>query len=201
LTEEEIAELVLLGLIHDIGKTKIPAHILNAPCSLTDTEFEVMKRHPIYSYEILSRSGKFSENIRNGVRHHHEKMDGTGYPDKLKGEEVPLYSRIMAIGNTYDAMVSERSYKSAESPFKVLLQMRTEQFSELDPSLVRVFERHLPKELLGKPVLMSDGRAGLVKYINERDIEYPIVEIDGDIVATNNEIYCVSMIIDDVPED
>ena len=97
-------------------------------------------------------------------------------------------------------MVSERPYKNAESPFKVLLQMRIEQFTNLDPVLVKMFEKHVPKEFIGKPVLMSDGRAGVVKYVNERDIEYPVVEIDGKVIMTNQELYCVSMIIDDVPE-
>jgi HD-GYP domain-containing protein (c-di-GMP phosphodiesterase class II) len=201
LDEKEVEELVLLGLLHDIGKTRIPPNILNSPQSLTDAEFAVVKKHPLYSYEMLSRSGRFPETISKGVRHHHENMDGSGYPDGLRGDGIPLYSRVLAINNTYDAMVSERTYKHAESPFKVLLHLRIGQFSGLDHELVKLFEQHIPGELIGKPVLMSDGSAGIVRFINERDIEYPIVEIDGKIVTTTPDLYCVSMIIDEIPEE
>jgi HD-GYP domain-containing protein (c-di-GMP phosphodiesterase class II) len=197
LNEKEIEELILLGLVHDIGKTRFSADILKRSGEPGSEEYEIVKKHPVCSYEMMGDNSQFSEAIRKGARHHHESMNGTGYPDGLMMDDIPFYSRITAVSNTYDTMVSERSYKNAQSPFKILKRMRTEQFSELDLNLVKLFERQMPTALLGKPVLMSDGSAGIVKYIDDRDIEYPIVEINGEIIQTNSDLYCVSMIIDD----
>jgi len=196
LDDNEIEDLVLLGLVHDIGKTKIPMDILTSSSKLSASEIELLKKHAVYSYEMLSSSGKFSEAIRKGARHHHEKMNGTGYPDKLTADDIPFYSRITAVSESYDEMVSERMYKSAQSPFKVLLQMQAEQFSGLDIKLVKLFTQNMPPELVGKSVLLSDGTAGIVRHINDMNIEYPMVEINGNIILTNKDLYCVSMIID-----
>jgi HD-GYP domain-containing protein (c-di-GMP phosphodiesterase class II) len=196
LSGEEIENLVLAGLVHDIGKTKVPSEILNSPNKLTEAEFKIVKKHSVYSYEMLSGGGKFNEAIRKAVLHHHERMNGSGYPDRLMSDEIPLYSRITAISDVYDAMVSKRPHKDAHSPFQVLLQMQTDQFSGLDIKLVRLFNEHMPKELIGKSVLLSDGKAGIVRHINEQNMEYPVIEVDGEIILTNKDLYCVSMIID-----
>ncbi len=101
--------LILTGVLHDIGKTKIPEEILNAPRKLTPEEFEVMKRHPLYSFELLGDD--ISEDVRYAVRWHHEKLDGKGYPDGLKAESISYFARITTISDIYDAMLSARSYK------------------------------------------------------------------------------------------
>jgi HD-GYP domain-containing protein (c-di-GMP phosphodiesterase class II) len=196
LREEEVTELVLLGLVHDIGKTKIPIDILNAHNHLSSSEAALVKKHPVYSYEMLTSSGKFSEAIKKGALHHHELMNGQGYPDGLIADAIPLYSRITAVSEAYDEKVSERVYKHAQSPFSVLVQMREEQFSGLDIRLVKLFAEQMPKELLGKHVLLSDGKAAVVRHISELNMEYPIVEINGEVIATNSDLYCVSMIIE-----
>jgi HD-GYP domain-containing protein (c-di-GMP phosphodiesterase class II) len=196
LSDEEIEELVLVGLVHDVGKTKIPPDILNAYQTLSSSEFELIKKHPIYSYEMLSSSGKFSENVRKSARHHHEKMNGTGYPDGLVSDAIPFFSRITAVSEAYDEKISERIYKTAQSPFKVLVQMQEDQFSGLDIKLVKLFIENMPKELVGRTVLLSDGSAGTVKHISETNLEYPLVEVNGEIIVTNKDLYCVSMMID-----
>lgn len=193
----EVEDLVMLGLVHDIGKTRVPADILNAPRSLSEQEFEIVKKHSAYSYEMLNQNQNFNDTIKKSALCHHEKMNGSGYPNGLAADEIPLYARITAISDIYDAMVSSRCYKPAQSPFKVLLQMEHEQFSGLDIRLVNLFDKYMPKELIGKSVLMSNGAAGVVRYINEMNIEYPIVDINGEIIATNKNLYCVSMIIDE----
>ena len=196
LNDKGISDLVLLGLMHDIGKTKVPQDILNSPGKLTEEEFAIVKRHSIYSHEMLGVSGRFSESVQAGARHHHERMNGTGYPDRLMTDSIPFYSRITAISDIYDAMVSQRCYKNAQSPFKILLQMENDKFWGLDIKLVKIFQEQMPQELIGKSVLLSDGRAGIVKHINDSNLEYPLVEVNGEVVLTNNDLYCVSMIID-----
>ncbi|MCL2100044.1 MAG: HD-GYP domain-containing protein [Oscillospiraceae bacterium] len=196
LNEDDMGSLVILGLVHDVGKTLIPPEILNKPGKLTDEEFEVIKRHSLYSHEILLNNGSFNDKVCEAARHHHEKMNGSGYPDHLAAEDISLYSRITSISDVYDAMVSKRVYKNAQSPFAVLKQMKEEQFWGLDIRLVNMFTEYMPRELLGKQVLMSNGVSGIVKHINDKNIEYPVVEVDGVVVATNKDLYCVSMLID-----
>ena len=194
---DEIENLVILGLVHDIGKLRVSPEVLNLPRKLSDQEFEVVKKHAVYSYDMLGENGNFSDMIKKSARHHHEKMNGTGYPDGLSADEIPLYSRITAISDIYDAMVSRRCYKNAQSPFEVLMQMQNEQFSGLDIRLVNLFDQQMPKELLGKPVLMSNGAIGVVRHINSTNMAYPLVDINGETIMTNKDLHCVSMIIDD----
>jgi HD-GYP domain-containing protein (c-di-GMP phosphodiesterase class II) len=196
LSEEETEELVLLGLVHDVGKTKIPADILNSPNKLSNSEAELLKKHAIYSYEMLGKSGRFGDAVKKGARHHHEAMNGTGYPDGLKADDIPFYSRITAVSEAYDEMVSERAYKSAQSPFKVLVEMRAEQFSGLDIRLVKLFTEKMPQELVGKLFVMSNGAVGVVRHINNLNIEYPVVEVSGEVIQTNKDLHCVTMLID-----
>jgi HD-GYP domain-containing protein (c-di-GMP phosphodiesterase class II) len=194
--EKEISNLVILGLIHDVGKTQISEEIINSPDTLTDEQLEIMKKHTQVSHDILKNNSNFTEEIRYAALHHHERMNGTGYPNALRMDDIPIYSRITAVSDVYDAMISLRSYKTAQSPFLVLKQLKEEQFWGLDIKLVNVFTEQMPKELVGKSVMMSNGMTGIVRHINDRIIEYPIVEIGGDIVTTNKDLYCVSMIID-----
>lgn len=105
------------GLLHDIGKVKIPDQILNAPRKLTPEEVATVKHHPIYSDEMLPAD--CDEKVRSAVRHHHEKLCG-GYPDNLGQEQISLFARITAISDIYDTMVSRRSYKSSVIAFQVL---------------------------------------------------------------------------------
>ena len=197
LDEKEIENLVMLGLVHDVGKTRVPPEILNLPRKLTPQEFEVVKKHSVYSYEILNENKNFSETIKKAALSHHEKMNGSGYRGGLSADEIPFYAKITSVSDIYDAMVSNRCYKEAQSPFRVLTAMEDEKFSGLDIRLLNVFNKNMPKELIGKSVLMSNGAAGVVKFINETNIEFPIVEINGEIIVTNDDLYCVCMIIDD----
>jgi len=112
LSESELETLKRGAILHDIGKIGTPDSILNKPGPLTPEEFEIMKRHPVDGYKILSSLKSFKD-IASIVRHHHEKLDGSGYPDGLKGDEIDLLTRIVAIIDIYDALIAERSYKKA----------------------------------------------------------------------------------------
>lgn len=193
LDKEDIARLVKLGLLHDVGKFKVPPQILYKPAKLTEQEFEVIKLHPIFSYEIAKRSNEKDTDVLNGIRSHHEKINGTGYPDRLKNDEIPLFGRITTISDIYDAMISKRVYKDAHSPFEVLDEFSQGRFSNLDLNIVNVFLDNMPIELIGKPVLLSDGSIGKILYINSANFMYPIVETNGEIVLTNEKLKCVAM--------
>ena len=138
LSEKELYDLELASLFHDIGKIGTPDELLNKPERLVAEEFEVMKQHPKQSYEILRRFDDF-EQIALYAKHHHERYDGRGYPGELKGEEIPLVSRIILISDTFDAMTSSRPYRK-RLPYQVAFdELKQFSGSQFDPFLVNVF--------------------------------------------------------------
>ena len=138
LLEEEIRELEDICLLHDIGEIVVPKIIFKKKGSLTEDEYSIVKRHPEAGYQILKSMEEYSA-MANYVLSHHEKWDGSGYPRKLKGEAIPLYSRIIAIADAYEAMTSGRSYKKAMSREEAMLEILKNAGTAFDPSLVRVF--------------------------------------------------------------
>lgn len=114
LPPERLRILEFAALLHDVGKIAVPESILLKPDRLSDAEWEVMKRHPVRSAEIVSQVGPLAE-VAYVVRHHHERMDGNGYPDGLCGEAIPVFTRILAIADTFEAITSERAYRPART--------------------------------------------------------------------------------------
>lgn len=189
LPEEDVKTLVMAGLLHDVGKTKIPEKILNAPRKLTKEEFRIIQMHPVYSFEMLEQGG-FDERVCLAARHHHEKINGKGYPDKLQGEEISLFARITSVSDIYDAMVSKRSYKEERLPFDVFDMFYKWEYDGLDMDLVMIFLNNMRKSFLNKKVVMSDGEIGKIKYIPPNDSDHPIVECGKLIKQTDKEWYC-----------
>lgn len=190
--KEEIRLLVMAGVLHDIGKTRISEKILNAPRRLTQEETEKMKFHPLYSYEMLGL--EIDERVREAARFHHEKEDGSGYPDGIKGDKIPLFAKITSISDIYDAMVSKRSYKEAKIPFDILEAFREDKFSGLDKKLTGIFVKNMKKQFLEKSVRMSDGTQGVVKYIPPNDLEHPIVMVGQTVKQTDDSWYPVRIV-------
>ena len=186
--EEQIQLLVMAGLLHDIGKTQIPEQILYAPRKLTKEEYEVIKQHPVYSYELLG--DQYDASVRDAVRHHHERLDGLGYPDQLSGDEISVFARITSICDIYDAMVSKRSYKEERLPFDILDKMKHKEYGGLDPELVAVFIKNMIRHFKNSQVIMSDGITGIVSYIPPNDIDHPVI-VAGDVVRQVDDTwYC-----------
>jgi HD-GYP domain-containing protein (c-di-GMP phosphodiesterase class II) len=144
LSETEIREVELSALLHDVGKIGIPDAILLKPGRLTQSEFEIMKSHPVRSGKILEKITAL-RNLIPGIVHHHERFDGHGYPSGLKGDGIPLYARVILIADTYDAMTSTRPYRLAlekEVAFEELVRCSASQF---DPYLVQCFIRAIQR--------------------------------------------------------
>ena len=181
--------LFTAAICHDIGKTKIPEEILNAPRRLTEEEFEIIKAHPVYSYELLWDN--VDEDIRLAARHHHERLDGKGYPDQIAGDEISLLARITAISDVYDAMISQRSYKESMIPFDVLEKFKKGEFPGLDERLVDLFVKNMVENYRDVKVQMSDGRIGVVRYIPPNDLNHPIINCNHDVSQTDDKWYCV----------
>jgi len=192
--DRDIDNLVLIGLLHDTGMIKIPQKIPDAPRKLTVTEYEVIKTHVNHTYDLLS---ELPEDIRIAACSHHERLNGTGYNYKLKNDDIILNARITAVSDTYDAVVSQRAFKEPQSPFNALALLKELSNTELDRKIVNAFIENIPKDLVGKPVMMSDGTIGIVREYDPDDIGYPMVELGGRTVKTNEKLFCKSIFSDD----
>ena len=138
LSDNDLHDLEVGGLFHDIGKIGIPDAILRKEAKLTDDEYSEIKNHPAIGAHILSSAVIF-QNIIPIVKHHHEKYDGTGYPGRLKGEEIPYLARIAAIADTFDAMTSKRSYRDSLPMDVVIAEFERCKGTQFDPELDDVF--------------------------------------------------------------
>jgi len=142
ITEEEDFELLrLCGMLHDIGKIGVPEGILNKAYDLSEAEQEIIMKHPVQGARILQpvESEEMGTKISKVIRHHHEHYDGQGYPDGLKGDNIPLYSRIIAIADSFDAMTSDRPYRKGLNAEKALNEIERNIGSQFDPALAQVF--------------------------------------------------------------
>lgn len=145
LSEIEISRLRLVGLLHDIGKIGIAEEILNKPGKLTDSEWEDLKRHPEIGYRILNSSYEMVE-LADCILAHHERWDGKGYPKGLKGEAIPLVARIIALADSYDAMISERPYRVSLTEEQAREEIRKNSGSQFDANLAEVFVKILAEK-------------------------------------------------------
>lgn len=142
LSGEEIENLKLAAILHDIGKLGISDCILLKNGSLDRDEMQAMNRHPEYGAEIL-RHVKQLDQVISGVRGHHERYDGNGYPDGLKGEDIPFIARIIAVADTFDAMTTDRPYRKALSVSKAVGELTKQSGAQLDGKIVEIFVRYL----------------------------------------------------------
>jgi HD-GYP domain-containing protein (c-di-GMP phosphodiesterase class II) len=126
------------ALLHDIGKMGIPDEVLRKPGPLNNEEWEIMRRHPVYAFQMLSPI-KFLHPALDIPHHHHERWDGTGYPDQLKQDEIPLSARVFAIIDVWDALNSDRPYRKAWHPEKAIEYIKAQSGKHFDPRLVQIF--------------------------------------------------------------
>jgi putative nucleotidyltransferase with HDIG domain len=138
LSEPELDVLQRGGLLHDIGKIGVSASILDKPSRLTDEERAAIEMHPVIGHRILSPIPPMRD-VLEIVRHHHERMDGTGYPDRLAGESIPLLARVLAVADVYDALVSDRPYRAGMRQDEALSLIRVMAGAHLDPVIVTHF--------------------------------------------------------------
>ncbi|MBR6756685.1 MAG: HD-GYP domain-containing protein [Peptococcaceae bacterium] len=188
LAEKESHDLIYGGLLHDIGKLNISESILSKPEKLTEQEYELIKKHPLFSYEILRDADVDNETVLHCALYHHERIRGDGYPKQLKLEDTPLSARITSISDSYDAMVSNRYHQNALSPFEILQEFSQDKYSLFDISIMNVLLDEFSRNLIGRDVLLSDGSIATVKFIRENNYAHPMVEYNGELVQTNEHL-------------
>jgi len=185
--ENDLADLVIAGMLHDIGKSKVPSSIIDKKGPLNNGEFEIIQSHVDFGFEVLSATEGINENIKLGVRHHHERFGGGGYQLGLKGENIHEFGRIIAIADIFDAMTSDRSYKSKISPFKVAEYIRELSFDHLDPRITGVFLRKIAHFYVGNKVKLNNGNAGEVILVNKSNYTKPLIRIGQDYVDLSKD--------------
>lgn len=180
--EKEWMQVALAGTLLDVGKAKIDRRILQKPGKLTPEEFEEMKKHTVYGYQIIKASHGLSEGVALAALQHHEREDGSGYPLGLLGNKLHLYSKIVAVADVYHAMCSDRVYQKAKSPYVVVEQLVQDSFGKLDPSIVHTFVEGITQFAVGTLVELSDGTIGKIVFTDKKHPTRPMVETGGHIV-------------------
>ena len=175
LPEDERRDVVLSGLLHDIGKTKIPIHILNKKAALLSDEYDEMKKHSVYGYNILKASGRVAGEVCRAVLLHHEREDGSGYPFGIRGTHINKFAKIIAITDVYDAMISNRVYKKAVCPFNAFEMFYTDGLKSFDINILMTFTKNISPYFISSKVFLNDGVLGEIVYIPPSDITKPVI--------------------------
>jgi putative nucleotidyltransferase with HDIG domain len=176
LDAKQIKYLGIGGLLHDIGKVKVPSAILNKPGALTEPEFEVMKQHVTHGMCIL-RQTSLDDRAMCITAHHHERLDGSGYPEGLQGEQISAFGQMAAVIDIYDALTSERCYKKSMPPTHALRKLLEWSQSYVKRELVEQFIAHVGIYPLGTLVRLQSGFLGVVLSHGEKGLLYPMVRV------------------------
>lgn len=196
MNEKEIREIGMAGLLHDIGKTKIPLEILNKPAKLDDDEFEIMRQHSVYSYRIVQDDPNLSEAVKLGILQHHEKIDGSGYPLAIDGSKISPYAKVLAIADIYDALVTERPYKAAFSQ-REAIEMVMAMTQELDLHAMENFLQSMILYPVDSIVELSNGEKAKVVKNNPSHLLRPKVVglTSGKVYDLAEDLACANVVI------
>ena len=194
MNEKDLKVLVTCGLLHDIGKLRVPNDIITKPGKLTVQEYEIVKKHPQYGYEML-KDKKLDRRVKLAALQHHERFGGTGYPYGLMGSDIEYFSSIVAVADVYDAMTASRIYRAPICPFEVVKMMYQDAFTKFDPIYAIPFLKNVVASYIGTNVKLSDGRTGNVVLINDNALDKPIVQCGNDYVnlSKNSGLSIVSL--------
>ncbi|GFZ34166.1 HD family phosphohydrolase [Clostridium zeae] len=182
LTKKEIVFLTYSALLHDIGKAKINQNILNKKTKLSNEEINQCHSHSVLGYEIAKKIPYIDQSILFGILFHHEREDGSGYPLKVKGSQIPKFAKIIAIADIFDAMTSNRVYKNKECALVVLEEIKAEIFGKLDPNIGTIFISNILNYYIGEMVVLNDGRIGKIVKIDLNSITKPWISIDEEVI-------------------
>lgn len=180
-TDEEAYDIGKAGFLHDIGKSKIHRTILLKPGRLTPEEYEEIKRHTEYGYEIIMNSLN-DRTAAYAALQHHERANGKGYPFGITYDWVQPASKIVAVADIYSAMISSRVYREKQDLFVVLKEMHDLSFGELDPTITQTFIRRMIPNFIGKKAELSDGRIGEIVMNHSTDFFSPLINVGGEFI-------------------
>lgn len=192
LDDKQTREAGMAGLLHDLGKAVMPMDVLNKPGKLTDAEFATVKTHPEEGYKLLRQSKGVSEAILDVCLHHHEKVDGSGYPKGITGETLSLFAKMGAICDVYDAITSNRPYKTGWDPAESIKRM-AEWKGHFDPAIFQAFVKSLGIYPVGSLVRLHSGKLAVVIEQGEKSLLSPKVKV---FFSTRSQAYLKPEVID-----
>jgi putative nucleotidyltransferase with HDIG domain len=193
LDEKQTKEAGMSGLLHDLGKALMPMEVLNKPGKLTDEEFAIIKGHPVEGHRLLVEGGSASEITLDVCLHHHEKVDGNGYPDRLKGDAISLFAKMGAVCDVYDAITSNRPYKDGWDPAESIRKMTEWSQGHFDQRIFQAFVKSIGIYPTGSLVRLSSGRLGVVIEQSEKSLLAPRVKV---FFSTKSQAYIPPEMID-----
>lgn len=170
-------DLGMAGLLHDVGKMMIPDEVLNKPGQLTDIEFTIVKNHPLQGWEILKDSEGVCPIALDVCLHHHERVDGTGYPDRISGDALSLFARMGAVCDVYDAITSDRCYKAGWAPADAIRKMAEWQEGQFDSNIFQAFVKTIGIYPSGTLVKLKSTRLAVVIEQSDKNLLTPIVKV------------------------
>ncbi|MCI9386019.1 MAG: HD-GYP domain-containing protein [Lachnospiraceae bacterium] len=182
------------GLFHDVGKFMLPTGVLRKPGKLTPEEFEIVKTHTTEGFHLLGRYNSIPEPVKNTALMHHEKCDGSGYPYGLTGDEIDKFSKIVTIADIFDAMTSERVYRSAMCPFTVIKYFEDDGIQKYDMKYILTFLENVSNSYLNHRVTLSNGMEGNVIFINHDNYSKPVIRMENNEIIDLQASYYQSML-------
>ncbi len=191
-SSDRLRELGVGSLLHDIGKVRIPQSILKKPGKLTPDEFDEIKRHAYYGYEILKNTNGLNMTAAYIALEHHERIDGSGYPYQLKKNSIHKAAKIVAVSDVYDALTSNRVYRKKMAPHEVIDYITSRALHYFDPDIVDTFIRYVAYYPVGAAVILNNGEKGLVSKYNKHVPTCPVVRVvtgeNGKMLSKHKEI-------------
>ena len=177
LNDEQVRQAGLAGLLHDVGKMMIPLSILNKPGKLTDAEFEKMRSHPTEGHKMLLEGSGIGEVALDVCLHHHEKVDGSGYPERLTDAQISLYAKMGAVCDVYDAITSNRPYKNGWEPAESLRKMAEWSKGHFDTTIFHAFVKSVGIYPIGSLVKLESGHLGVIIEQTQKSLLTPVVKV------------------------
>lgn len=176
LEKGEWLQLALAGCLADCGMAKVNPAILQKRSSLTIKEFEEVKKHPVFSYKMVQNISVLRKDVKIAILEHHERLDGSGYPLGQKSQEIHRYAKIIALGDIFHPMTSERLYRTKQSPFKVLEMILEDSFGKFDIGIIGVISSSILKFSPGDKIRLSDGQEAEILFIDGKHPTRPLVK-------------------------
>lgn len=197
MSESQIKLLVYSAILHDCGKMKIDNDLIYKPRRLNDEEYNIIKKHSELGYNMVKKLRFIDKSVSYGVLMHHERMDGSGYPLGIQGDKIHPFGKIIAIADIFDAINSDRGYKSKKAPFEALSILREESLRKLDYSYVEVFLKHIINYYIGEEVLLNNGDRCKIIQMDINSIRRPLLLKDGEFIdlSEHKELYVKEMLL------
>ncbi len=191
----DMQQLMLAGMLHDIGKLQIPKEIIHKPTALTQEEYLMIQKHPILGYELV-KTFNLDRRIAEAVLMHHERCDGSGYPSHQASNGISPFAKIIAIADVYDAMTSNRVYRNGFCPFDVIRNFEEEGFQKYDAAYLLPFLESLAQAHMNASVRLSNSLTGEIVMVNRMALSRPVVKVGNQFfdLSKDNDLHIISVL-------